>query len=278
LSVEDEEQDKQAESPVADQPEAEVPAEAKPRRTRNTPAKSGAASPRARTPKAKAAAPDAAAVDAPAAEATATDEAAPAAAAPKRQARKKVEPRAFSRLMTRYREEIKGQLQREFEYSSSMQVPQVTKVVVNVGLGEALTNARSMETTPEHVAMISGQRPVITKARTSIANFKLREGQAIGVKVTLRGRRMYDFLDRLISMGLPRIRDFRGVSRTAFDGNGNYALGLREQIMFPEIEYGSVDRVRGLQVTITTSARTDPEGYRLLELMGMPFAREGQTR
>lgn len=276
--MEDEEQDKQAESPVADQPEAEAPAEAKPRRTRKTPAKSGAASPRARTPKAKAAAPDAAAADAPAAEATATDEAAPAAAAPKRQARKKVEPRAFSRLMARYREEIKGQLQREFEYSSSMQVPQVTKVVVNVGLGEALTNARSMETTPEHVAMISGQRPVITKARTSIANFKLREGQAIGVKVTLRGRRMYDFLDRLISMGLPRIRDFRGVSRTAFDGNGNYALGLREQIMFPEIEYSSVDRVRGLQVTITTSARTDPEGYRLLELMGMPFAREGQTR
>ena len=276
--MEDEEQDKQAESPVADQPEAEAPAEAKPRRTRNTPAKSGAASPRARTPKAKAAAPDAAAADAPAAAATATDEAAPAAAAPKRQARKKVEPRAFSRLMARYREEIKGQLQREFEYSSSMQVPQVTKVVVNVGLGEALTNARSMETTPEHVAMISGQRPVITKARTSIANFKLREGQAIGVKVTLRGRRMYDFLDRLISMGLPRIRDFRGVSRTAFDGNGNYALGLREQIMFPEIEYSSVDRIRGLQVTITTSARTDPEGYRLLELMGMPFAREGQTR
>jgi large subunit ribosomal protein L5 len=277
--MEDEEQDKQAESSVADQPEAEAPAEAKPRRTRQTAAKkSGAASPRSRTPKAKAAAPDAAAVDAPAAEATVTDETAPAAAAQKRQARKKVEPRALPRLMARYREEIRGQLQREFEYSSSMQAPQVTKVVVNVGLGEALTNARSMETTPEHVAMISGQKPIITKARNSIANFKLREGQAIGVKVTLRGRRMYDFLDRLISMGLPRIRDFRGVSRTAFDGNGNYALGLREQIMFPEIEYGSVDRVRGLQVTITTSARTDPEGYRLLELMGMPFARDDQAR
>jgi len=264
--MEDEEQDKQAESTAADQPEAEAPAEAKPRRTRQTAAKSGAASPRVRTPKAKAAVPDAAAADA------------PAAGAPKRHARKKVEPRALPRLMARYREEIKGQLQREFEYSSSMQVPQVTKVVVNVGLGEALNNARAMETTPEHIAMISGQRPIITKARTSIANFKLREGQAIGVKVTLRGRRMYDFLDRLISMGLPRIRDFRGVSRTAFDGNGNYALGLREQIMFPEIEYGSVDRVRGLQVTITTSAQTDPESYRLLELMGMPFAREGQTR
>jgi large subunit ribosomal protein L5 len=159
-----------------------------------------------------------------------------------------------------------------------MQVPQVSKVVVNVGLGEALTNARSMETTPLHVGIISGQKPVITKARRSIAGFKLREGQAIGVMVTLRGRRMYEFLDRMISMALPRIRDFRGVSRTAFDGNGNYSLGLREQIMFPEIDYSTVDKVRGLQVTITTTAQNDPEGLRLLELMGMPFAREGQRR
>ena len=176
-------------------------------------------------------------------------------------------------MLTRYREEIRGQLLREFGYSSVMQAPEVKKVVVNVGLGEALTNARAMETTPLHIAAITGQRPVITKARRSVAGFKVREGNAIGVMVTLRGHRMYEFLDRMISMALPRIRDFRGVPRTSFDGKGNYSLGLREQIMFPEIDYGTVDRVRGLQVTITTSAANDPEGFRLLELMGMPFAR-----
>ena len=176
--------------------------------------------------------------------------------------------------MARYREEVRGQLINEFGYASLMQAPQVTRIVLNIGLGEALTNARALEVAPQHLATISGQRPVITKARLSIAGFKVREGQAIGTMVTLRGRRMYEFLDRLISMALPRIRDFRGVPRTSFDGNGNFSLGLREQLVFPEIDYGSVDRVRGLQLAIVTSARTDPEGFRLLELMGMPFARQ----
>jgi large subunit ribosomal protein L5 len=200
-----------------------------------------------------------------------------APAAPKR-FKDAVVAKAAPRLQLRYDGEIRGQLFTEFGYKSRMQVPGVKKIVINVGLGEALTNAKALETTPAQIGAITGQKPVITKARKSIAGFKLREQQAIGVMVTLRGRRMYEFLDRLISMALPRIRDFRGVSRTAFDGNGNYSLGLREQIMFPEIDYASIDRVRGMQVVITTSARSDPEGFRLLELMGMPFAREGQKR
>ena len=186
------------------------------------------------------------------------------------------EPRPMPRLMARYRDEIRGTLFREFGYKSSMEAPRITKVVLNIGLGEALTNSRALETAPAHLAAITGQKPVITKARTSVAGFKVREGQAIGVMVTLRGRRMYEFLDRLISVALPRIRDFRGVPSTSFDGKGNYALGLREQIMFPEIEYGTIDKVRGLQVIIATSAKTDPEAHRLLQLMGMPFVRDGQ--
>ena len=214
-----------------------------------------------------------------ASEAATSEAAAPATAtAPTKHEKRTVEPRALPRLQARYRGEIKGQLFQEFGYTSTMQVPEIKKVVINIGLGEGLTNAKAMETAPSHIATISGQKPVITKARRSIAGFKIREGQSIGAMVTLRGRKMYEFVDRMISMALPRIRDFRGVSRTAFDGNGNYSLGLREQIMFPEIDYASVDRVRGLQITITTSARTDPEGFRLLELMGMPFAREGQAR
>jgi large subunit ribosomal protein L5 len=163
-----------------------------------------------------------------------------------------------------------------FGYKSPMEAPRVNKVVLNIGLGEALTNSRALETAPLHLAAITGQKPVITKARKSVAGFKVREGQSIGVMVTLRGRRMYEFLDRLISVALPRIRDFRGVSRTSFDGKGNYSLGLREQMMFPEIDYGTIDKVRGLQVVIATTAKTDPEAFRLLELMGMPFARDGQ--
>ena len=200
------------------------------------------------------------------------DEEAPAAA-PAKRVKHVVEQRPLSRLMARYRSEVRGQLIAEFGYTSLMQAPQVTRIVLNIGLGEALTNARALEVAPEHLAVISGQKAVITKARLSVAGFKVREGQAIGTMVTLRGRRMYEFLDRLISMALPRIRDFRGVPRTSFDGNGNFSLGLREQLVFPEIDYGTVDRVRGLQVAIVTSARTDPEGFRLLELMGMPFAR-----
>ncbi len=196
------------------------------------------------------------------------------AAAPAKRVKRTVEQRPLPRLMARYREEVRGQLIAEFGYASPMQAPQVTRIVLNIGLGEALTNARALEVAPQHLATISGQKPVITKARLSVAGFKVREGQAIGTMVTLRGRRMYEFLDRLISMALPRIRDFRGVPRTSFDGNGNFSLGLREQLVFPEIDYGSVDRVRGLQLAIVTSARTDPEGFRLLELMGMPFARQ----
>ena len=227
------------------------------------PKRSSAKAPaRAKKPAAAKAAPTAASTKTPA-----------TAAAPPKRVKRTVEVRPLPRLMARYRDEIRGQLINEFGYTSMMQAPQVTRVVLNIGLGEALTNARALEVAPAHLGVISGQKAVITKARLSIAGFKVREGQAIGTMVTMRGRRMYEFLDRLISVALPRIRDFRGVPRTSFDGNGNFSLGLREQLVFPEIDYDSVDRVRGLQVVIVTSARTDPEGFRLLELMGMPFAR-----
>ena len=187
-------------------------------------------------------------------------------------------PLTKPRLEQRYLDEIRGALVREFGYSSAMQAPKPVKVVVNMGLGEALTNARALETAPAQLGVITGQRPVITKARRSVASFKIREGMSIGCMVTLRGRRMYEFLDRLLNLALPRIRDFRGTPRAAFDGKGNYSMGLREQAIFPELEYGSIDRARGMQVTITTTAGSDREGFRLLELLGMPFAREGQGR
>ena len=160
---------------------------------------------------------------------------------------------------------------REFGYKSPMQVPQLSKIVINVGLGEALTNARAMETTPDHIATISGQKPVITKARRSVAGFKVREGNAIGVMVTLRGRRMYDFLDRLVNVALPRVRDFRGLSDSSFDGRGNFAMGLKEQIIFPEIEYDRVDKIRGMDIVICTTAKTDAEALALLKGFNMPF-------
>ncbi|MCY3919545.1 MAG: 50S ribosomal protein L5 [Chloroflexota bacterium] len=180
---------------------------------------------------------------------------------------------AVPRLKQRYRDEIQAKLQEEFGYASVMQVPRVTRVVVNVGLGEALGNARVLDTVAAEVGQITGQRPVITRARKSIANFKLREGNPVGVTVTLRGDRMWEFLDRTINAALPRIRDFQGLSRTAFDGRGNYSIGLREQIVFPEIEFSTVDRIRGLQINVLTSAQNDAEARRLLELLGMPFAR-----
>ena len=164
-------------------------------------------------------------------------------------------------------------LREEFDYRNVMQVPRVTKVVVNIGMGEALENVKSLDAAVKDVSTITGQRPVITRARKSIAVFKLREGNPIGVKVTLRGMRMYDFLDRLINVALPRQRDFRGISRDAFDGRGNYTLGLREQLIWPEIRYDSIDKVRGMEITIVTTAKTDEEGLRLLELLGMPFGR-----
>lgn len=177
------------------------------------------------------------------------------------------------RLKQRFREEIAPALIREFGYKNVMQVPRVEKVVLNIGLGEATQNAKALDSASEHLATISGQKPVITRAKRSIANFKIREGNPIGLMATVRGDRMWEFLDRLFNAALPRIRDFRGVSRKALDGRGNFSLGIREQLIFPEIEYDKVDRVRGLQVNIITTARSDEEGARLLELLGMPFSR-----
>jgi large subunit ribosomal protein L5 len=176
-----------------------------------------------------------------------------------------------SRLKTRYKEEIMPALQKEFNYVNPMQVPGVHKVVINIGMGEAIQNAKAMDAAVSDLATITGQRPVITRAKRSVATFKLREGMQIGCMVTLRGDRMYQFLDKLMNVALPRLRDFQGVSADAFDGRGNYTLGLKEQLVFPEIDYDKVDKVRGMEVSIVTTARTDEEGRRLLKLMGMPF-------
>jgi large subunit ribosomal protein L5 len=176
-----------------------------------------------------------------------------------------------SRLHDRYRQEIVPTLVREFSYTSPMAAPRLDKIVINVGLGEAIQNSKALDAASTDVATITGQKPVITKAKKSIAAFKVRAGMSIGVMVTLRGERMYEFLDRLISVALPRVRDFQGVSPDSFDGRGNYNIGLREQLIFPEIEYDRIDKLRGLQVTIATTARNDEEARRLLQLMGMPF-------
>ena len=178
----------------------------------------------------------------------------------------------MSRLRERYATEAVPALQKQFGYDNPMQVPRLRKIVVNVGLGEALTNAKALDATLHDVSAITGQRPVVTRARKSIAQFRVRAGNSVGVKVTLRGARMWDFLERLTSLALPRIRDFRGVPGRSFDGRGNYSLGLREQIAFPEIDYDKVDRLRGLEISIVTTAKTDEESRRLLELLGMPFA------
>lgn len=181
---------------------------------------------------------------------------------------------AFTPMAKQYREELQPTLMEEFDYSSIMQVPRITKVVVNVGLGEALDNAKAVEFATNDIMAITGQRPVVTRAKKSIAAFKLREGRAIGVKVTLRGERMWSFLTRLIHIALPRTRDFQGVSPDSFDGRGNYTLGLREQLIFPEVNYDKIDKVRGMEVTIVTTAQTDEEGRRLLGMLGMPFRQE----
>jgi large subunit ribosomal protein L5 len=183
-------------------------------------------------------------------------------------------PPPAPRLLATYRNEIVPAMMSEFQFQTVMQVPRIQKIVLNIGLGEALTNSRAMESSTRDLATISGQKPIITRARKSIATFKVREGNPIGTCVTLRGARMYHFLDRLVNTALPRIRDFRGISRRGFDGRGNFSLGIREQIIFPEIDYNQIDRIRGLQVTITTSARNDAEAMRLLELFGMPFVRQ----
>ena len=176
-----------------------------------------------------------------------------------------------SRLKEKYQTEVVPALVQEFKYSSIMQAPRVHKVVLNIGLGEALQNNKALDAAVGDLAAISGQKPVITKAKKSIAAFKLRQGMSIGAMVTLRGEHMYDFLDRLINLALPRLRDFRGVSRRSFDGRGNYSLGLREQIIFPEIDYDKVDKIRGLEVAIVTTAPDDAQGYALLKRLGMPF-------
>ena len=178
-------------------------------------------------------------------------------------------------LRERYKEEIAPALFKSLKLDNVMQIPRVTKVVVNIGVGEALDNAKALDAAAADLVKITGQKPVILKARKSIANFKLREGRAIGVKVTLRGERMWAFLDRLMNIALPRVRDFRGISPEAFDGRGNYTLGLREQLVFPEIEYDKIDKIRGMEVSIVTTARNDDEARQLLLMLGMPFRKEG---
>ncbi len=178
-----------------------------------------------------------------------------------------------SRLKEKYSNEVVGHLVDKFGYKNIMEVPKLEKVVINIGLGEAKDNPKALESAINDLTIISGQKPVVTKARKSIANFKLREGHNIGCKVTLRGDRMYDFLDKLMNVALPRVRDFRGIKPSAFDGRGNYALGLKEQLIFPEIEYDKVDAIRGMDIVIVTTANTDEEAKAFLEMMGMPFAR-----
>jgi len=179
----------------------------------------------------------------------------------------------LSRLRDDYENEIKKALTEKFGYKNVMQIPRLDKIVINMGVGEAKENAKIMESAVKDMTTISGQKPVVTKAKKSVANFKLREGMPIGCKVTLRGERMYEFADRLINLALPRVRDFRGVSAESFDGRGNYALGLKEQIIFPEIEYDKVDKVRGMDIIFVTTAQTDEEARELLRLFGMPFKR-----
>ena len=250
-----------SQEPAAEAESAETPP-ARPARTRRT--------------RASAAAADGAA---------STDEAAAEAPRPRRASRRRQaeeEPQAepavavkrVPRLLEQYRSRVKDTLKEEFSYGNVMQIPHVEKVVLNIGLGETKQNPRALESATRDLSLISAQKPVTTRARRSIAGFKLRQGDAIGTSVTLRGHRMYDFMDRLFNAALPRIRDFRGVSRRAFDGRGNYSLGLREQIIFPEIDYGQIDRIRGFQVSFITTASTDREAMRLLELLGMPFARD----
>ena len=177
----------------------------------------------------------------------------------------------MARLHERYDSEIKGKLQEKFKYDNVMEIPRLVKVVVNTGLGEAITNPKALDAAVSDMTTITGQKPIVTKAKKSIAAFKLREGMSIGCKVTLRGDRMYDFVDKLISASIPRVRDFKGVSPKAFDGRGNYTLGLKEQLIFPEIEYDQVERVTGMDIIIVTSANTDEEARELLTQFGMPF-------
>jgi large subunit ribosomal protein L5 len=177
------------------------------------------------------------------------------------------------RLRSRYAEEIRPALMSEFSYRNVMEAPRLEKIVVNIGIGEAIQNAKALDAAVGDISAITGQRPIVKRAKKSIAQFRLREGMPVGVMVTLRGDRMYEFLDRLCNAALPRLRDFRGVPTRSFDGRGNFSLGLREQLVFPEIDYDKIDKVRGMEITVVTTARTDQEARRLLELFGVPFAR-----
>ena len=179
----------------------------------------------------------------------------------------------MSRLKETYLNEIKDAMQQKFEYKNEMQIPKLDKIVINMGVGEAKENRKVLDTAVKDLETITGQKAVVTRAKNSVANFKLREGQPIGCKVTLRGEKMYEFLDRLVNLALPRVRDFRGVNPNAFDGRGNYALGIKEQIIFPEIEYDKVDKVRGMDIIFVTTANTDEEARELLTLFNMPFAK-----
>ena len=177
----------------------------------------------------------------------------------------------MNRLKEKYQSEIAAEMQKKFQYKNVMQIPKLDKIVINMGVGEAKDNAKALEGAVKDLTIIAGQKPVITKAKKSVANFKIREGMNIGCKVTLRGEKMYDFLDRLVNLALPRVRDFRGVNPDAFDGRGDYALGIKEQLIFPEIEYDKIDKVRGMDVIFVTTAKTDEEARELLTLFGMPF-------
>ncbi|MDI9496128.1 MAG: 50S ribosomal protein L5 [Bacillota bacterium] len=177
----------------------------------------------------------------------------------------------MARLKDTYREQVVQAMMEKFQYESIMQVPKIEKIVLNMGVGEAKENSKFLDNAVEEMTLIAGQKPVVTKAKKSISNFKLREGMPVGCKVTLRGDRMYEFFDKLVNIALPRVRDFRGVSKTAFDGRGNYALGIKEQLIFPEINYDKIDKIRGMDIIITTTANTDEEARELLGLMGMPF-------
>ena len=228
--------------------------------------------PAAKAPVKKAAAPKAAPkAEAPKAEEVKVEAPKAAAKPVKKAGNGNKKPAQTTRLQDKYNNEIKKALIEKFNYSSVMEAPRLEKIVINVGVGDALQDAKAIDIVVKEIATITGQHPIITKAKKSIANFKLREGQPIGVKVTLRGLRMYEFFDRLVSIALPRVRDFRGVSKNSFDGHGNYTLGVKEQLMFPEIDYDKVTKIRGMDIVIVTTARKDDEAYALLEALGMPF-------
>ena len=234
------------------------------------PAAKSAAVKKAAAPK-KAAPAKAAAPKAAAPKAEVAKESAPKAATAKKVSKGNKKRAVSTRLLDKYESEMKKALMEEFKYSSIMQVPHLEKIVINVGVGDALTDNKALDSVVSEIAQITGQHPVVTKAKKSIASFKLREGQGIGCKVTLRGVRMYEFLDRLVTIALPRVRDFRGVSKNSFDGHGNYTLGIKEQLIFPEIDYDKVNKIRGMDIVIVTTAKSDNEAYSLLKLLGMPF-------